>query len=393
MKNVQRGRFAIGLAFGVSLFLYCYYNVIFDNCAETCVSYDQLVDERPEKNNTKYILTYTNFFTSNNWFLNEETVGEDFFRYHQCPETDCVVTSRQDLLPSIAYFDALVFHGAEEWRRPIPTLRSPSQLYVAAIKESPAHTKRDLAQDVDFYNWTMTYRADSDVLWTYGQLSEIGGEQRVVAPSERTSWPQDGFQNYTNQALLGLVRNKTKMAAQFVSHCGAVSGRDRLVKAIQKAVKVDVYGKCGTMECPPGSPRCTRMLTDDYRFYFAFENSLCRDYVTEKLFNAMESYIIPVVFGGADYSKFVPPHSVIDVQEFGTVKELVNYLRFLADNPEEYVKYFWWKEQYRVTRSKTFCELCRMLHGIGAREKSQYYKDIREWWFEGACQVKAKIEF
>lgn len=135
------------------------------------------------------------------------------------------------------------------------------------------------------------------------------------------------------------------------------------------------------------------MLTDEYRFYFALENSLCRDYITEKMYNSMDSYIIPVVFGGADYGKFAPPKSYIDVQKFADVPELVDYLQWLVENPSEYIKYFWWKEHYRITGDQPFCQLCRKLHDVGTKQRVQYYKDIKRWWFDGACQREAKIKF
>jgi hypothetical protein len=40
-----------------------------------------------------------------------------------------------------------------------------------------------------------------------------------------------------------------------------------------------------------------------YQFVLAFENGYCRDYVTEKLWNAYRRLQIPVVSGGADYTK------------------------------------------------------------------------------------------
>lgn len=250
MKNIQRGRLAILLTTGISFFVFILYCLIYANCLKTSASYYQIVNENEiVRSPTKYILLYTNFFGSNNWYLPAETVGPDFFRSIQCPETDCIITTHQDLLPSIAYFDALVFHAAERWSQPYPAFRSPFQRYVAAILESPAHTKHPLDRDGNFFNWTMTYRLDSDVLWSYVQLEDTG-TGAVAGPAEGALWlkQRQQFRNYSSQRLLGLVRKKSKMAAQFVSHCGAISGRDRLVKAIRKFVQVDVYGDCGEME-------------------------------------------------------------------------------------------------------------------------------------------------
>ena len=53
--------------------------------------------------------------------------------------------------------------------------------------------------------------------------------------------------------------------------------------------KVDVYGKCGKFSCSRAdTDECYHMLEQKYKFYLAFENSLCKDYVTEKLFNILQ---------------------------------------------------------------------------------------------------------
>ena len=65
-----------------------------------------------------------------------------------------------------------------------------------------------------------------------------------------------------------------------------------------------------------------------YRFYLAFENSMCRDYVSEKVFQRMaDSLVIPIVMGGANYSAHLPPHSYINVEDFKSPKELASHLK------------------------------------------------------------------
>ena len=59
----------------------------------------------------------------------------------------------------------------------------------------------------------------------------------------------------------------------------------RIVVSLQKHLQVDVYGKCGPLSCDD----CHLMLHRHYKFYLAFENSLCKDYVTEKLFKTTQS--------------------------------------------------------------------------------------------------------
>uniref|UniRef100_A0A182NZS3 Fucosyltransferase n=1 Tax=Anopheles epiroticus TaxID=199890 RepID=A0A182NZS3_9DIPT len=393
------------LLFGACALLLCLY-LVYDRCMMETISSYKVLDvhnraraARTEQEagpggrpRTQYILLYTSFFTERRWGLQAETLGPDYFAMKHCPVTACVLTSYHELLPSIVEYDAVVFHVATQWDGPLPAVRSPHQVYVAALMESPAHTKHSLALDGSYFNWTMTYRLDSDVLFNYLSVVDVESGE-VIAPGLRPSW-RNGFQEYANGSLVETVSRKRRMAAQFVSHCGALSGRDRLVQSLQKAgLEVDVYGSCGTLSCPRGKPECDHMLDTIYWFYLSFENSLCVDYVTEKLYNALEHQIVPVVFGGADYNRFMPPGSYIDAQDYRTVGELVEYLHYLFDHPQEYVRYFWWKRHYTFEPPNTYCELCQKLHSVAARERVQYYRDIKAWWYDDACTAKPRIEF
>ncbi len=88
-----------------------------------------------------------------------------------------------------------------------------------------------------------------------------------------------------------------------ISHCSASSRRLEFIKELQNHIEVQVYGKCGK-QCP-NNLDCREYVGAKYKFYFAFENSLCRDYITEKFFLMLKYDTIPVVFGMGNYSRFV----------------------------------------------------------------------------------------
>ena len=85
------------------------------------------------------------------------------------------------------------------------------------------------------------------------------------------------------------------------------------------------------------------MLEKKYKFYLAFENSICIDYVTEKLWKVLPYDVIPVVLGGANYTKYLPKKSYIDVNDFQSPEELGKYLLKLDKNDDLYNEYFKWK--------------------------------------------------
>lgn len=82
--------------------------------------------------------------------------------------------------------------------------------------------------------------------------------------------------------------NKNKEVAWLVSNCQAKSGRLDYVKELSKYIGVDIYGLCGNDRTCPRSRDCFKdVIEPQYYFYLSFENSLCQDYVTEKLYKPM----------------------------------------------------------------------------------------------------------
>lgn len=56
--------------------------------------------------------------------------------------------------------------------------------------------------------------------------------------------------------------------------------------------------------------------------------------------------MVPIVLGAykEDYESILPPHSYINVDDFKSVTELAEYLRYLDKNDTAYAEYFAWKE-------------------------------------------------
>ena len=116
------------------------------------------------------------------------------------------------------------------------------------------------------FNLTSSFRSDSDLPNPYFHT------ERRDSPCD------DCVPNAT------LLHNKTMLMTWIVSHCKTQSKREDYMAELSKYIKVDVFGKCGnrTPECPRLQQKCTRQLIEGYKFYFAAENSICKDYFTGK---------------------------------------------------------------------------------------------------------------
>ncbi|CAL4165914.1 unnamed protein product, partial [Meganyctiphanes norvegica] len=180
------------------------------------------------------------------------------------------------------------------------------------------------------FNWTMHFRQDSDVSIPYGVISQIEDPIHAMVNSRSDYWSR---------------KDRDKLAAWMVSHCRTDSARESYVKELKKHIRVDIYGGCGNLTCGTAQyqarkdqwklKECTD-VTNEYFFYLAFENSICRDYVTEKFFRSLGQDVVPVVMGGADYALIAPHHSYIDALDFTSPKDLADFLKNVASHPSLY---------------------------------------------------------
>lgn len=334
--------------------------------SDTCVN-DTFIEPHSQP---VQILFWTGLYAS----LNKSTLnGSAPFRHCPFPASQCVVTyDRSKVKESevILINYRLLPNWKTEPLRGLPSFRSPQQKWVMQTFESP--TKFPIPKALwNLFNVTFTYKLDSDI--QSGRLPAIGNLTET--------------RNVDRQVSMHQPNGKMKrLVAWVVSNCQTCSQREKYVSMLQKYIEVDVYGKCGDKECPEQSKSfssqdpCFSMINTTYLFYLAFENSLCEDYMTEKLYRTLQMDVIPVVYGGADYVKLLPPKSFIDIEDFGNPQNLSSYMKYLAEHPMEYMKYFEWKGIYKpfVRLLYDVCAMCEYFHRTC--NDAPRSVDLREYW-------------
>ncbi|VDN39147.1 unnamed protein product [Gongylonema pulchrum] len=219
-----------------------------------------------------------------------------FFKQHprnrmhlldECPDLidKCYLTDDRQLADSA---DAIVFHYMDHdfLLDDLPKVRHPSQRYVFLTVEAPPsyrilQSRRNLRTPANFFNWTMTYRYDSDVPWIYGgywvspeRSKELGFTPENLPFDEQT-----------------ILENKTGAIFWLVY------------------IMIDKYGACAEnpykRDACARSAECEKDLGSMNFFYIAIENTVCKNYITEKYFERYHLPSVPIVMRRKTYEKFV----------------------------------------------------------------------------------------
>ena len=314
----------------------------------------------------KVILFYTTWFGSPNWL----GIAQGAELNVSCGEQTCRFTHNRDELQRS---NGVMFHGrdlpSETVLKEVEKNKPSKQRWVYHLWESPLNAGRNPALFNGMFNWTMTYRVDSDFFVPYAYYGPLKSNE--IDPVTK---------NY--------AEGKDKLVAWGVSHCGTL--RDKFVEKLMKYIKVDIFGACANKfhqheSCPRGSQDCNKKL-QSYKFYLSFENSFCIDYITEKYWeNPLSNNIVPVVMGGASYEdeKLAIPGSFINVLDFESVEALAKYLIYLNANDTAYNEYFSWKKKFKLTSplSSWPCMVCEALNDDSLPAK--VYDNLGDFWGVG----------
>ncbi|KAM4696283.1 3-galactosyl-N-acetylglucosaminide 4-alpha-L-fucosyltransferase FUT3-like [Rhinophrynus dorsalis] len=256
--------------------------------------------------------------------------------------------------------DAVVVHHVDVMynKNSLPQQPRPNYQRWIWFNMEPPLIIRNLHFLDNLINLTWTFRQDSDIYSPYGRIEALREPQNFTIPA------------------------KSKLVSWVVSKWYPGAPRIAYYEELKKHIPIDVYGK-----------KHKKLSRDDfyttisqYKFYLAFENSIYKDYITEKFWrNALDSWTVPVVLGTfrKNYERFMPGDAFIHVDDFPSAKELAEFLLVLNKDDERYRKYFNWRSHYRLWEERGldrhYCKVCNVLR------QAPYYQvipSVARWFLE-----------
>ena len=85
-------------------------------------------------------------------------------------------------------FDAILFHIRDMKDGNNPLERKENQHYVMVLAESPLNDNFQYTKFESYFNWTMTYRQDSDFPRPYGWVVPIDWKEFYPTSSYKNDW-------------------------------------------------------------------------------------------------------------------------------------------------------------------------------------------------------------
>ena len=350
----------------------------------------------PQSERVIRILTWTEVSPSNPFWFGSKLEGTT-----NCgTRIQCIYTNNRSLYNTS---DVIVFHTRYLYDySEMPTFRLPRQHWITYLHETPVQTLMTVMSPYEsWFNWTYTYSMDGNIVTPYGiclpnrdkvtnDPSSITDVIRLVYGKSAESTPWIGKHARSNDyTAINYARDKTDLVLWAVSHCKTPSEREKYAAELKRYIPVDIVGGCVRKKFDKSKQSNLYMgrLIRSHKFYLAFENSICSDYITEKTWSHLSHGIVPIVLGGADYKTFLPPHSYIDVKDYSSPKALATYLHKLDNNDTLYNEYFAWERKYTcykgVPGKSRSCDICKFINEN--LNKTNTISDINRFWSRERC--------
>lgn len=210
-------------------------------------------------------------------------------------------------------------------------------------------------------NWPCMNEQVADIEMSYRTCAQVW--------SPYWSWTDANFTvtaKHRDPALRAppLQFSKKEHAIIYINtQCSAKSGRQDIIRHLQalltasnSSLAVHSFGKCDP-NMPPAE--LTKFHTDDvgstrqqkklayfrrYKFCVTMENSITRDYVTEKVYDGLMAGCVPIYLGAPNIDDYIPDsNAIVNYAILGSPEALKAELERLAADQELYEQKLLWK--------------------------------------------------
>ncbi|XP_030606798.1 alpha-(1,3)-fucosyltransferase 9-like [Archocentrus centrarchus] len=241
----------------------------------------------------------------------------------------------------------------------LPRLQRPSfQKWIWMNAESPSDSSQLPGLD-NLFNLTVNYRQDADITVPYGYIIPAEGEEDFIPPE------------------------KNRLVCWIVSNWNQNHMRVKYYNELKKHVESHTYGRAFGK---PISDQDFLPTITSCKFYLSFENSIHKDYITEKLYNPLSVGTVPVVLGPPrqNYENFIQGDAFIHVEDFTSPKELADYLLLLDKDEKMYLRYFEWRQHFKVKQSYFGAEhTCLSCDYLRRHKEYKVFNNLNKWYWGG----------
>uniref|UniRef100_H2YFF0 Fucosyltransferase n=2 Tax=Ciona savignyi TaxID=51511 RepID=H2YFF0_CIOSA len=260
-----------------------------------------------------------------------------------CPNSGvkCMATQNRTLLQQEANDLLTIMHYGTDFRAyEVPLPRKANHLWALLHEESPQNNFLLCNKDaLQLFNFSSTFKRNSDFPLTTQHFPSLEylTSRKPVSIEEKNKLRKQG--------LAPIV--------YLQSHCDVPSDRDRYIYHLMGNISVDSYGAClNNKDFPnPSLGDTSKMQSEElldflaqYKFHIAFENAICNDYITEKFTRPLHVGSVPIYKGSPTARDWAPDHgSVIMADDFESPESLAEYLNYLDQNDDAYLKYLSYK--------------------------------------------------